>query len=86
MALIQILEIPCKRVLEQSMRFILFIDPRLNAAAFPLMKPPEAEEGDTQIHLHKLLLNELHALITDGDRYSFELDVVLEVYQLHTAN
>ena len=50
------------------------------------MEPPKAEEGDTQIELHKLLLNELHALITDGDRYSFELDVVLEVYQLHTAN
>ena len=68
------------------MRLILFIDPCLNTAAFPLMEPPKAEEGDTQIELHKLLLNELHALVTDGDRYSFELDVVLEVYQLHAAN
>lgn len=68
------------------MRFILFINLGLRTAAFPLMKPPKTKEGNTEIHLHKLLLNELHTLITDWDRYSFKLDVVLRVDELYAAN
>lgn len=67
------------------MRFIFFINLSVRTAALPLMKPPKTEERNTEINLHKFLLNELHALITDGDQYSFKLDVVLTVDELYAA-
>lgn len=67
------------------MRLIFLIDPGLNSAGLPFMKPPVVKERNAHAHLHKLLLNELHALLTNRNRDAFKLDVILEVYELDAA-